>query len=174
MSHWTPAVLRSLSGTSIIFDADDIPVMRTFASARDAAEFAARAGIRFEFSAERNAARSRDGEVLELPALAAPQRFVDHTECALMINGHRPQPIPAFRAANGPAEDWQPVEYLGAQGQIATLATSDEVLTVYHHAPERLRDVVEINQKYKILRGGGTGRRACFTYSKTPIGPCIG
>lgn len=174
MSDWTPAVLRSLSFATIIFDADDTPVMRTFDSASAAAEFAARAGIRFEYSAELNAARNRAGDVLELPALAAPQRFVDHPQCALTVNGHCPHPIPALRAANGPAEDWQPVEYLGAQGQKIILATSDEILTVYHHAPEQLRDAVEINQKYKILRGAGTGRRSCFMYSKTPIGPCIG
>lgn len=179
MSDWTPAMLRSLSGATIVFTAGESPVLRTFDSAGDAAGFVAEAGGWFEFCAENNAVRNVKGQVLELPVLKTPQRFVDHTECALILEGHRPHYIPALRAANGPAELWKPVEFLSAEGQKVSFTTSDGVLTVYHHAPERLHEAVEVNLEYPILRGAGEkypdgqGGRACFMYSTTPIGPCI-
>lgn len=179
MSDWTPAMLRTLSGSTIVFDAGQIPVKRTFESAGDATGFVLEAGFTFEFSAALNAVRNPAGQVVDLPDVAVPQRFVDHTNCALIIDGHRPHHIPALKAAQRPAEEWEPVEFLGADGQKVSLATPDEVLTVYHHAPDRLRQAVEVHREFRILRGAweegadGQKRRSCFMYSKEPIGPCI-
>ena len=86
MSDWTPAMLRALSGATIVFVAGDIPVLRTFSTAAGAVGFVAEAGMSFSFSAERNAVRNSAGQVLDLPVLDTPQRFVDHTECTLILS----------------------------------------------------------------------------------------
>lgn len=180
MSDWTPAMLRALSGATIVFVAGDIPVLRTFDCAGNAVGFVTAAGMSFSFSAERNAVRNSAGQVLDLPVLDTPQRFVDHTECTLILDGHRPHHIPALKAAHRPAEEWEPVEFPSAEGQKVSLATPAGILTVYHHAPDRLRDATEVHQEFRILRGAweegpdGHERRSCFMYSKAPIGPCIG
>lgn len=165
MSDWVPAVLCSLTGAPLTFEAGGIPVVRTFDSPSAAAALVAKTGPRFEFSALLGAVRCGNGEVIALPELAQPQRFVPPAACSLVLGGHRPHYIPVLRAEGGP---WEPVEVVALAGQKATLATAEGVFDAYYHDPEVLREVTEVNRRYRVLRG-----QRSLVYSATPIGPCV-
>lgn len=167
MSTWIPATFNCVSGSMFVFTAEGMPVMRTFDSNADAVKAVSGLGMRFEFCAETNQARTPGGEAVALPQLATPQEFVRPTKCQLVLGGHRPHHLPALRAIR--EGEWEPVEVLTAEGQKITLATGDGLMEVYHHDPDAALEATAVSRRWSMLRAG----QRLFMYSETPIGPCI-
>ncbi|QPK83107.1 hypothetical protein G7Y29_09765 [Corynebacterium qintianiae] len=170
---WVPAQLDNIDATTLTFSTAVETAVREFASAQAAFSLTALIAPGFDYSPSRNAARLKGGEVVVLPQPGVERTRVSAAECTLICSGHRPHWIPALRAGNGPASDWLPVDAVAVEGNRVTFQTPTETIVVYNHEPLRCATAVDYNPRWGILRGPDSdGRRAVFTYSRTPITPC--
>ena len=100
-------------------------------------------------------------------------------KCTRIAAGHEPHWGPVLHAANGPKEDWVPVQVVQVQGTQAVLRSPWETLTVYNHDPQRLAEGVEFNHRWNILSGkpqrdsetGQTSYKVAWV-SREPISAC--
>lgn len=166
---WTPATLSNLDGTrlTITLDESGEPVVFDLPEPTTALALVREVGARFEYSATKQAVRSRASKrTVALPA-ALNREACGASECDLIGRGHGSHWVPVLRAANGPAGDWVPAEVLSARGTEITLGTPGGEVTVWFHDPAALAGTGTYNERWGVLRAGC---EALLSFS--PIGPC--
>lgn len=119
------------------------------------------------------------GPVPEEDATTSRLRAVDRHACQIVGRGHNTHYLPALRAANGPTDEWLPIEVLAHHGTRLTFNTPDGIFVVHHHDPDSLAQAVEYHPGYRILRGPETRgedgylRRSALLVSYEPVRECL-